>query len=132
MTKNEANGKFISGITWNLVLDWSFLTFLVLLFQTEEKRTISHLQFTTWPDQNTSKLPEQLVKFICYMRRAHSTGPIVAHCSTGIGRSGVLLVVEVLLSYIEKDLSVSIKQIIIKYYKLVWMSATQWEYLRPV
>ncbi|XP_033917875.1 tyrosine-protein phosphatase non-receptor type 20 [Melopsittacus undulatus] len=80
--------------------------------QTEEKRIISHLQFTTWPDQNTSKLPEQLVKFICYMRRAHSTGPIVAHCSTGIGRSGVLLVVEVLLSYIEKDLSFNIKQIV--------------------
>uniref|UniRef100_A0A672TS62 Protein tyrosine phosphatase non-receptor type 20 n=1 Tax=Strigops habroptila TaxID=2489341 RepID=A0A672TS62_STRHB len=99
--------------------------------QTEEKRIISHLQFTTWPDQNTSKLAEQLVKFICYMRRAHSTGPIVAHCSTGIGRSGVLLCVEVLLSYIEKDLSVSIKQIIIKCYKLVWMSTTQWGYLRP-
>ncbi|XP_062462849.1 FERM and PDZ domain-containing protein 2 isoform X2 [Pezoporus occidentalis] len=80
--------------------------------QTEEKRIISHLQFTTWPDQNTSELPEQLVKFICYMRRAHSTGPIVAHCSTGIGRSGVLLAVEVLLSYIEKDLSFNIKQIV--------------------
>uniref|UniRef100_A0A8C0EUY9 Protein tyrosine phosphatase non-receptor type 20 n=1 Tax=Bubo bubo TaxID=30461 RepID=A0A8C0EUY9_BUBBB len=84
-----------------------------------------HLQFTTWPDHNTPKLAEQLVKFICYMRKAHSTGPIVAHCSTGIGRSGVLLCVEVLLSYIEKDLCVSIKQIIIKYYKLVWMSTTR-------
>ncbi|XP_058666956.1 FERM and PDZ domain-containing protein 2 [Ammospiza caudacuta] len=28
--------------------------------QTEEKRIISHLQFTTWPDHNTSKLAEQL------------------------------------------------------------------------
>ncbi|XP_052654936.1 FERM and PDZ domain-containing protein 2 isoform X5 [Harpia harpyja] len=80
--------------------------------QTEEKRTISHLQFTTWPDHNTPKLAEQLVKFICYMRKIHSTGPIVAHCSTGIGRSGVLLCVEVLLSYIEKDLCFSIKQIV--------------------
>ncbi|XP_029886333.1 FERM and PDZ domain-containing protein 2 isoform X5 [Aquila chrysaetos chrysaetos] len=80
--------------------------------QTEEKRTISHLQFTTWPDHNTPKLAEQLVKFICYMRKVHSTGPIVAHCSTGIGRSGILLCVEVLLSYIEKDLCFSIKQIV--------------------
>lgn len=64
------------------------------------------------------------------MRKAHSTGPIVAHCSTGIGKSGVLLCVEVLLSYIEKDLQVSIKQIIVKYYKLVQMSTT-WGYLRP-
>ncbi|XP_010123983.1 PREDICTED: FERM and PDZ domain-containing protein 2, partial [Chlamydotis macqueenii] len=80
--------------------------------QTEEKHIISHLQFTTWPDNNTPKLAEQLVKFICYMRKAHSTGPIVAHCSTGIGRSGVLLCIEVLLSYIEKDLCFNIKQIV--------------------
>ncbi|KAM9285287.1 FERM and PDZ domain-containing protein 2 [Morus bassanus] len=80
--------------------------------QTEEKRIISHLQFTTWPDHNTPKLAEQLVKFIWYMRKAHSTGPIVAHCSTGIGRSGVLLCVEVLLSYIEKNLWFNIKQIV--------------------
>ncbi|XP_075614474.1 FERM and PDZ domain-containing protein 2 isoform X2 [Balearica regulorum gibbericeps] len=80
--------------------------------QTEEKRIISHLQFTTWPDHNTPKLAEQLVKFICYMRKAHNTGPIVAHCSTGIGRSGILLCVEVLLSYIEEDLCFNIKQIV--------------------
>ncbi|XP_019327171.1 PREDICTED: FERM and PDZ domain-containing protein 2 [Aptenodytes forsteri] len=80
--------------------------------QTEEKRIINHLQFTTWPDHNTPKLAEQLVKFICYMRKVHSTGPIVAHCSTGIGRSGVLLCIEVLLSYIEKDLCFNIKQIV--------------------
>ncbi|XP_066411252.1 FERM and PDZ domain-containing protein 2 [Molothrus aeneus] len=80
--------------------------------QTEEKRIISHLQFTTWPDHNTSKLAEQLVKFICYMRKAHRRGPIIAHCSTGIGRSGVLLCVEILLSHIEKDLCFNIKQIV--------------------
>ncbi|XP_061214798.1 FERM and PDZ domain-containing protein 2 isoform X4 [Neopsephotus bourkii] len=95
------------------ILDYFIIrTIEMINKQTEEKRIISHLQFITWPDQNTSELPEQLVKFICYMRRAHSTGPIVAHCSTGIGRSGVLLVVEVLLSYIEKDLSFNIKQIV--------------------
>ncbi|XP_037997182.1 FERM and PDZ domain-containing protein 2 [Motacilla alba alba] len=80
--------------------------------QTEEKRIVSHLQFTTWPEHNTSKLAEQLVKFICYMRKAHRTGPIIAHCSTGIGRSGVLLCVEILLSHIEKDLCFNIKQIV--------------------
>ncbi|XP_059677313.1 tyrosine-protein phosphatase non-receptor type 20 [Gavia stellata] len=80
--------------------------------QTVEKRIVSHLQFTTWPENNTPKLAEQLVKFICYMRKAHSTGPIVAHCSTGIGRSGVLLCVDVLLSYIEKGLCFNIKQIV--------------------
>uniref|UniRef100_A0A8C8BH39 FERM and PDZ domain containing 2 n=1 Tax=Otus sunia TaxID=257818 RepID=A0A8C8BH39_9STRI len=95
------------------ILDYFIIrTIEMINKQTEEKRIISHLQFTTWPDHNTPKLAEQLVKFICYMRKAHSTGPIVAHCSTGIGRSGVLLCVEVLLSYIEKDLCFNIKQIV--------------------
>lgn len=81
---------------------------MFFLFQTEERRFIKHLQFTTWPDHGTPKLAEQLVKFICYMKKVHQTGPIVAHCSAGIGRSGVLLCVDILLSYIEKDLCVSI------------------------
>ncbi|OXB69970.1 UNVERIFIED_CONTAM: hypothetical protein H355_005902, partial [Colinus virginianus] len=80
--------------------------------QTDERRVISHLQFTTWPDHSTAKLSEQLVKFICYMRKAHRRGPVVAHCSAGIGRSGVLLCVEILLSYIEKDLCFDIKHIV--------------------
>uniref|UniRef100_A0A8C3KSN8 Tyrosine-protein phosphatase non-receptor type 20 n=1 Tax=Calidris pygmaea TaxID=425635 RepID=A0A8C3KSN8_9CHAR len=67
-------------------------------------RTDFHLQFTSWPDHDTPTLAEQLLKFIHYMRKAHSTGPVVAHCSAGTGRSGVLLYVDVLLSYIEKDL----------------------------
>ncbi|XP_074763477.1 FERM and PDZ domain-containing protein 2 isoform X3 [Athene noctua] len=95
------------------ILDYFIIrTIEMINKQTEEKRVISHLQFTTWPDHNTPKLAEQLVKFICYMRKAHSTGPVVAHCSTGIGRSGVLLCVEILLSYIEKDLCFNIKQIV--------------------
>uniref|UniRef100_A0A8C7EG99 Tyrosine-protein phosphatase non-receptor type 20 n=1 Tax=Nothoprocta perdicaria TaxID=30464 RepID=A0A8C7EG99_NOTPE len=80
----------------------------------------NHLQFTTWPDHGTPTLAEQLVKFIYYMRKAHKTGPVVAHCSAGIGRSGVLLCVEVLLSYIEKDLCVSIKQVIGKYCSILY------------
>ncbi|XP_072196358.1 FERM and PDZ domain-containing protein 2 [Excalfactoria chinensis] len=80
--------------------------------QTDERRIVSHLQFTTWPDHSSAKLSEQLVKFICYMRKAHRRGPVVAHCSAGIGRSGVLLCVEILLSYIEKDLCFNIKHIV--------------------
>ncbi|XP_014813543.1 PREDICTED: FERM and PDZ domain-containing protein 2 [Calidris pugnax] len=80
--------------------------------QTEEKRVLCHLQFPSWPDHDTPTLAEQLLKFIHYMRKAHSTGPVVAHCSAGTGRSGVLLCVDVLLSYIEKDLCFNIKQIV--------------------
>ncbi|XP_025037939.1 tyrosine-protein phosphatase non-receptor type 20 isoform X2 [Pelodiscus sinensis] len=80
--------------------------------QTGEKRFIRHLQFTTWPDHGTPRLIEHLVKFVRYMRKIHQTGPITAHCSAGIGRSGVLLCIDVLLSCIEKDLCFNVKQIV--------------------
>uniref|UniRef100_A0A674K0V2 Protein tyrosine phosphatase non-receptor type 20 n=1 Tax=Terrapene triunguis TaxID=2587831 RepID=A0A674K0V2_9SAUR len=72
----------------------------------KQRRFVKHLQFTTWPDHGTPRLIEHLVKFIRYMRKIHQTGPITAHCSAGIGRSGVLLCIDILLSCIEKDLCV--------------------------
>ncbi|KAJ6661741.1 hypothetical protein lerEdw1_013263 [Lerista edwardsae] len=80
--------------------------------QTQEKRTVYHLQFITWPDHGTPKSSEHLVKYVRYMRKIHQTGPIIAHCSAGIGRSGVLLCVDILLSHIEKDMIFDIKQIV--------------------
>uniref|UniRef100_A0A670ZT27 Protein tyrosine phosphatase non-receptor type 20 n=1 Tax=Pseudonaja textilis TaxID=8673 RepID=A0A670ZT27_PSETE len=79
------------------------------LLQTQERRVVQHLQFTNWPDHGTPKSLQHLVKFVRYMRKTHQSGPVVAHCSAGIGRSGVLLCVDVVLIYIEKDLCVSPK-----------------------
>ncbi|XP_067323029.1 tyrosine-protein phosphatase non-receptor type 20 [Anolis sagrei] len=80
--------------------------------QTLEKRLVHHLQLTTWPDHGTPRSSEDLLKFVRYMRNIHRSGPIIAHCSAGIGRSGVLLCVDVLLRYVEKDIPFDIKQIV--------------------
>ncbi|XP_033004330.1 tyrosine-protein phosphatase non-receptor type 20 isoform X2 [Lacerta agilis] len=80
--------------------------------QTLEMRSVHHLQFTSWPDHGTPTSSKDLVKFVRYMRKIHQSGPIIAHCSAGIGRSGVLLCVDILLSYIEKDMPFDIKQIV--------------------
>lgn len=79
------------------------------LLQTQERRVVQHLQFTNWPDHGTPKSLQHLVKFVRYMRKTHQSGPVIAHCSAGIGRSGVLLCVDIVLIYIEKDLCVSTK-----------------------
>lgn len=80
---------------------------MYVLLQTQERRIVHHLQFTIWPDHGTPRSSKHLVKFVRYMRKIHQTGPIIAHCSAGIGRSGVLLCVDILLSCIEKDIYVS-------------------------
>ncbi|XP_052007106.1 tyrosine-protein phosphatase non-receptor type 20 isoform X2 [Xyrauchen texanus] len=73
---------------------------------------VKHLKFTTWPDHGTPQSSEQLVRFIRYMRAVHSKGPITVHCSAGIGRAGVLICTDVILSLTEKDLSINVSDIV--------------------
>ncbi|XP_036194675.1 tyrosine-protein phosphatase non-receptor type 13 isoform X7 [Myotis myotis] len=72
--------------------------------QTREVRHISHLNFTAWPDHDTPSQPDDLLTFISYMRHVHRSGPIITHCSAGIGRSGTLICIDVVLGLISQDL----------------------------
>uniref|UniRef100_UPI00398EDC33 FERM and PDZ domain-containing protein 2 n=1 Tax=Pristiophorus japonicus TaxID=55135 RepID=UPI00398EDC33 len=80
--------------------------------ETGEVHYVKHLKFITWPDHSTPTSSEQLVRFILYMRGVHQLGPMVVHCSAGIGRSGVLICTDVLLSLINKELSFDIMDIV--------------------
>uniref|UniRef100_A0A8C0K7E3 Tyrosine-protein phosphatase non-receptor type 13 n=1 Tax=Canis lupus dingo TaxID=286419 RepID=A0A8C0K7E3_CANLU len=75
--------------------------------QVREMRHISHLNFTAWPDHDTPSQPDDLLTFISYMRHIHRSGPIITHCSAGIGRSGTLICIDVVLGLISQDLEVS-------------------------
>ncbi|XP_068024126.1 LOW QUALITY PROTEIN: tyrosine-protein phosphatase non-receptor type 13 [Melanerpes formicivorus] len=80
--------------------------------QTGEVRHISHLNFTAWPDHDTPSQPEELLTFISYMRQLHRSGPIVTHCSAGIGRSGTLICIDVVLGLISRDLEFDISDLV--------------------
>ncbi|XP_067876801.1 FERM and PDZ domain-containing protein 2 isoform X2 [Heterodontus francisci] len=79
--------------------------------ETGEVHYVKHLKFVRWPDHGTPN-SEQLMCFILYMREVHHLGPTVIHCSAGIGRSGVLICTDVLLSLINKELSFDIMNIV--------------------
>ncbi|XP_057583733.1 tyrosine-protein phosphatase non-receptor type 13 isoform X4 [Hippopotamus amphibius kiboko] len=80
--------------------------------QTGEVRSISHLNFTAWPDHDTPSQPDDLLTFISYMRHVHRSGPIITHCSAGIGRSGTLICIDVVLGLISQDLEFDISDLV--------------------
>ncbi|XP_059970275.1 tyrosine-protein phosphatase non-receptor type 13 isoform X7 [Mesoplodon densirostris] len=80
--------------------------------QTGEVRHISHLNFTAWPDHGTPSQPDDLLTFISYMRHIHRSGPITTHCSAGIGRSGTLICIDVVLGLISQDLEFDISDLV--------------------
>ena len=57
-----------------------------------EKKIVNHLQSIAWPDHGAPELEEEYdsIKFIVD-EVLENRGPIVVHCSAGIGRTGTLI-----------------------------------------
>ncbi|XP_027386575.1 tyrosine-protein phosphatase non-receptor type 20 isoform X2 [Bos indicus x Bos taurus] len=91
--------------------------FIIRMFQVVKKSTgashfVKHLQFTNWPDHGTPASAEGFIKYVRYVRKSHLTGPVVVHCSAGVGRTGVFLCVDVVFCAIEKNFSFDIMNIV--------------------
>ncbi|XP_053548870.1 FERM and PDZ domain-containing protein 2 [Bombina bombina] len=80
--------------------------------ETGEYRTITHLQFTTWADHGIPENPQSLLRFVCYLQRIHDTEPLIVHCSAGVGRSGVLICVHIMVTCLEQGIQFQINDIV--------------------
>lgn len=72
--------------------------------KTNQRRTVAHLSFEAWPDHGVPTSPAGILlvlKTLATQRELSQkegvTGPIVVHCSAGIGRTGVLCVLDMCL-----------------------------------
>ncbi|XP_056000199.1 receptor-type tyrosine-protein phosphatase F-like isoform X2 [Ostrea edulis] len=80
------------------VYDHYVLRYMVVHFQEEEKK-VTQFHFTTWPDKSIPVDPTSLIYFRNLVRNGltASDGPIVVHCSAGIGRTGTFISFDYLL-----------------------------------
>ncbi|KHJ48169.1 Protein-tyrosine phosphatase [Trichuris suis] len=75
----------------------------VICSETKEERLISHMQYSAWPDHGVPDDPRELIDFIVDVRRSRTgmVEPVLVHCSAGIGRTGVLILLETAMCLIE-------------------------------
>ncbi|XP_064592703.1 receptor-type tyrosine-protein phosphatase delta isoform X41 [Zonotrichia leucophrys gambelii] len=75
-----------------------------------EKREVRQFQFTAWPDHG---VPEHPTPFLAFLRRVKTcnppdAGPMVVHCSAGVGRTGCFIVIDAMLERIKHEKTVDI------------------------
>ncbi|XP_066566791.1 receptor-type tyrosine-protein phosphatase epsilon [Amia ocellicauda] len=75
-------------------------------------RSVRQFHYTVWPDHGTPKQPLSLLRLIRQTNRwmMDTSGPIVVHCSAGIGRTGTFIAVHQLLATAERGHSVNVSQ----------------------
>ncbi|KAM9783057.1 tyrosine-protein phosphatase non-receptor type 23 [Neosynchiropus ocellatus] len=70
------------------------------------KRTVVHLQFTSWPELGLPDSKSNLLRFIQevhahYLHQRPLHTPVVVHCSSGVGRTGALCLLYAALQELE-------------------------------
>uniref|UniRef100_A0A7N6ATE5 Receptor-type tyrosine-protein phosphatase C n=1 Tax=Anabas testudineus TaxID=64144 RepID=A0A7N6ATE5_ANATE len=80
------------------------------------EREVTHIQFTSWPDHGVPGEPHLLLKL---RRRVNAfknffSGPIVVHCSAGVGRTGTYMSIDAMMECLEAEGRVDIYGYIVR------------------
>uniref|UniRef100_A0A671P2Y2 protein-tyrosine-phosphatase n=1 Tax=Sinocyclocheilus anshuiensis TaxID=1608454 RepID=A0A671P2Y2_9TELE len=75
-----------------------------------ERREVRQFQFTAWPDHG---VPEYPTPFLAFLRRVKAcnppdAGPVIVHCSAGVGRTGCFIVIDAMLERIRHERTVDV------------------------
>ncbi|XP_053961046.1 tyrosine-protein phosphatase Lar isoform X1 [Anastrepha ludens] len=102
----ETYGQMFVTITETQELaTYSIRTFQICRQGFNERREIKQLQFTAWPDHG---VPEHPAPFLQFLRRCRAltppdSGPVIVHCSAGVGRTGCYIVIDSMLERMKHE-----------------------------
>ncbi|KAK3105116.1 hypothetical protein FSP39_017556 [Pinctada imbricata] len=72
---------------------------------TEGPRKIYQFHFLTWPDYGVPADPGSVLNFLNVVNQQQEkikdAGPVIVHCSAGIGRTGTFIVIDIILNQIK-------------------------------
>lgn len=71
----------------------------------DQAREVFHYHFNSWPDHGVPREPSRVLEFLHDVDHKQESipgaGPIIVHCSAGIGRTGTFIVIDVILNLIK-------------------------------
>ncbi|VDI45795.1 receptor-type tyrosine-protein phosphatase T [Mytilus galloprovincialis] len=95
--------KVVGKTLWSPCAKFRLKFWLKFLVKSQKERTIHHFHFTQWPDHG---VPDsiQLVHFYrkVKLEDCDQYGPIVVHCSAGVGRTGTFIAIDALYEHGKK------------------------------
>uniref|UniRef100_A0A803T671 protein-tyrosine-phosphatase n=1 Tax=Anolis carolinensis TaxID=28377 RepID=A0A803T671_ANOCA len=73
-------------------------------------RLVTQLHFTSWPDFGVPFTPIGMLKFLKKVKSLNPThaGPIVVHCSAGVGRTGTFVVIDAMIDMMHAEQKIDI------------------------
>ncbi|XP_073671110.1 receptor-type tyrosine-protein phosphatase epsilon isoform X2 [Paramisgurnus dabryanus] len=73
-------------------------------------RLVTQLHFTSWPDFGVPFSPIGMLKFLKKVKQVNPSlvGPIVVHCSAGVGRTGTFIVIDAMIDMINTEQKVDV------------------------
>ncbi|CAJ1062519.1 tyrosine-protein phosphatase non-receptor type 6 [Xyrichtys novacula] len=73
--------------------------------QPKLSRTIWHYQYMSWPDHGVPQEPGGVLSFLTQVNAKQAenrdAGPMIIHCSAGIGRTGTIVVIDMIIETID-------------------------------
>ncbi|XP_067368610.1 protein tyrosine phosphatase receptor type Fa isoform X11 [Channa argus] len=89
---------------------YSVRTFALYKNGSSEKREVRQFQFMAWPDHGVPEYPTPTLAFLRRVKACNPSdaGPMVVHCSAGVGRTGCFIVTDAMLERMKHEKSADI------------------------
>ncbi|XP_032884724.1 receptor-type tyrosine-protein phosphatase F isoform X16 [Amblyraja radiata] len=89
---------------------YSVRTFAIYKNGSSEKREVRQFQFMAWPDHGVPEYPTPILAFLRRVQTCNppDAGPMVVHCSAGVGRTGCFVVIDAMLERVKLEKTVDI------------------------